>query len=165
LFQERCVQNARVMVRRDRNHPCVILWEAALNESKNGPIHDRLQAAVHEEYPGDQCFTAGDRDEGTDGWDVDYLHNDGSKAGWIREWGDQVDNWTDQQSRSRVARAWGEHAMLTQVRSHALRLHEIFSSADFKRLGGACLWAGIDARVSSGAVSRGAAGRVPDREV
>jgi beta-galactosidase len=144
LFQERCVQNARVMVRRDRNHPCVILWEAALNESKNGPIHDRLQQAVHEEYPGDQCFTAGDRDEGTDGWDVDYLHNDGSKAGWIREWGDQVDNWTDQQSRSRVARAWGEHAMLTQVRSHALRLNEIFSSADFKRLGGACLWAGID---------------------
>jgi beta-galactosidase len=144
LFQDRAVHNARLMVRRDRNHPSVILWEAALNESKNGPIRDRLYRAVHEEYPADQCFTAGDRDDGTNGWDVDYLHNDGSKPGWIREWGDQVDNWSDQQSRSRVRRAWGEHAMLTQARSHVRRLHEIVSGPEINRLGGACLWAGID---------------------
>jgi beta-galactosidase len=147
VFQERAIENARAMVRRDRNHPSVILWEAALNESKNGPLRDRLHGAVHEEYPGDQCFTAGDRDDGTAGWDVDYLHNDGSKAGWVREWGDQVDNWSDQQSRSRVARAWGENPMLIQAASHAHRLHEIVSGSngtDLRRLGGACLWAGID---------------------
>jgi beta-galactosidase len=151
LFQQRAIHNARLMVRRDRNHPSVILWEAALNESDNRPLYTPLYRAVHEEYPGDQCFTAGDHDLGTDGWDVDYLRNNGSKPGWIREWGDHVDNWSDQQSRSRVPRGWGENPMLIQARSHAMRLDEIAAGRCIhakgigtSRLGGACLWAGID---------------------
>ena len=62
------------MVRRDRNRPSVILWEAALNESEHGDLAAQLHNAVHEEYPGDQCFTAGDR-EPLSGWDVEYLRN------------------------------------------------------------------------------------------
>jgi len=58
IFQQRAIQNARTMVRRDRNRPSVILWEAALNESNNSNLAAALQAAVHEEFPGDQCFTA-----------------------------------------------------------------------------------------------------------
>jgi beta-galactosidase len=150
-FQDRAVANARLMVRRDRNHPSVILWEAALNESDNRPILPRLQKAIHEEYPGDQCFTAGDREKDGQAWDVDYLRGDGSKPTWIREWGDHVDNWSDQQSRSRVPRAWGETPLLIQATSHASRLDEIISGrcshargSDFNRLGGANLWAGID---------------------
>jgi beta-galactosidase len=149
LFRNRAVQNARWMVRRDRNRPSVILWEAALNESNNRELGAALQQAVHEEYPGDQCFTAGDHEpgfswNGAGGWDLDYLNNDGSKPYWIREWGDHVDNWRDQQSRSRVARGWGETPMLSQVRSHVARLDEIMSGGDAGRLCGACLWAAVD---------------------
>jgi beta-galactosidase len=149
LFCRRAIHNARVMVRRDRNRPSVVLWEAALNESNNRKLGASLQRAVHEEYPGEQCYTAGDHEpgftwNGARGWDVEYLNNDGSKPYWIREWGDHVDNWRDQQSRSRVARGWGETPMLSQVRSHITRLDEIMSGTGAGRLCGACLWAGID---------------------
>jgi beta-galactosidase len=148
-FQTRAIHNARLMVRRDRNRPSVIIWEAALNESEHGPLASLLQQAVHEEFPGDQCFTAGDREAHGSDWDVEYLHNDGTKPSWIREWGDQVDNWSDQQSRSRVPRGWGEMPLLIQAHSHAARLDEIFAgratnAPDLNRLCGACLWAGID---------------------
>jgi beta-galactosidase len=156
VFKQRAVHNARTMVRRDRNRPSVILWEAALNESDNSSLAAALQQAVHEEYPGDQCFTAGDREGNTNhpptaSWDVEYLHNDGSKPYWIREWGDQVDNWRDQQSSSRVARRYGESAMLIQAASHLARLNDLFvghsgssSGLSGQRLAGACLWAAID---------------------
>jgi beta-galactosidase len=156
LFQKRCVANARAMVRRDRNRPSVILWEGALNESDNACLGERVQQAIHEEYPGDQCYTAGDHEtgftwSGSTGWDLEYLHNDGSKPYWIREWGDHVDNWRDQQSRSRVPRGWGETPMHFQARSHMARLDEIMRDrrrkapdGDAQNLCGACLWAGID---------------------
>jgi beta-galactosidase len=161
LFQQRALHNARLMVRRDRNHPSVLVWEAALNESDNRALAGALHSAIHEEYPGDQCFTAGDRnahfagpdDKGADvpsAWDIDYLHNDGTKPYWVREWGDAVDNWSDQQSANRVARGWGEWPMLTQTRAHLFRLDELrdahhgTKTDDGRRLAGACLWAGID---------------------
>ncbi len=69
---------------------------------------------------------------------------------WIREWGDQVDNWTDQQSSSRVPRGWGETPMLVQAWAHLGRLDRVWSQnqgpagRDRGRLCGADLWAGID---------------------
>jgi len=60
-------ENCRRMLRRDRNHPCVILWEVSLNETAMPPEFIRTtQAIAHEEYPGDQCFTCG----WTPGYDV-----------------------------------------------------------------------------------------------
>lgn len=59
-FAELQYRNCRELVRRDRNHPCVILWEVSLNES---PMTEefiaRAHAITHEEYPGDQCYTCG----------------------------------------------------------------------------------------------------------
>jgi beta-galactosidase len=53
-------QNCRDLVRRDRNRPCVVLWEVSLNESPMPPeFVARTHAIAHQEYPGDQCFTAG----------------------------------------------------------------------------------------------------------
>ncbi len=95
-----------------------------MNESDNGKLGGALHQAVHEEYPGDQCYTAGDRERETI-WDVEYLNNDGSKPYWIREWGDHVDNWTDQQSSNRVARGWGESPMLIQASSHIQQMNQI----------------------------------------
>lgn len=59
-FAELQYRNCRGLIRRDRNHPCVILWEVALNETAMPPeFIARTNAIAHEEYPGDQCLTAG----------------------------------------------------------------------------------------------------------
>ncbi len=155
VFRQRSLENAREMIRRDRNHPSVMLWEAQLNESDNSPLAAELYGIVHEEFPEKECYAAGDRIEkpvpGFQGWDLEYSHNDGSRPLWIREWGDHVDNWTDQQGSGRVQREWGEVPMLVQATRHLQVLDEIYSrvkgplAAGSARPCGADLWAGIDA--------------------
>lgn len=59
-FTELQYDNVRRMVRRDRNHPCVLLWEASLNETEMPPdFIARTHRIAHEELPGDQTFTCG----------------------------------------------------------------------------------------------------------
>ena len=59
-FAEQKFQECRQLIRRDRNHPCVALWEVSLNESDMPESFiARASAIAHEELPGDQCFTAG----------------------------------------------------------------------------------------------------------
>ncbi|HKJ03258.1 MAG TPA: glycoside hydrolase family 2 TIM barrel-domain containing protein, partial [Longimicrobiales bacterium] len=66
-FAELQLDNCRALIRRDRNHPCVILWEVSLNESwMTDDFIARSHAIAHEEYPGDQCYTCG----WTRGYDV-----------------------------------------------------------------------------------------------
>jgi len=150
IFKKRVYQDAREMIRRDRNHPSVVIWEAALNESDNSSLAAELCRIVHDEYPGPGCYTAGDPIRktvpGFDGWDITYAghqQEDPSRPSWIREWGDQVDNWSDQQGRVRVARSWGEVPMLVQASTHMHSLNRIYQSDN--RPAGADLWAGIDA--------------------
>lgn len=66
-FQNQVFQTGRELIRRDRNHPCVIAWELSLNESwMDEPFIDELQKITHEEYPGDQCYSAGWQEYGYD---------------------------------------------------------------------------------------------------
>jgi len=66
-FQQQIFQTGRELIRRDRNHPCVIAWELSLNESwMDEPFIDELQKITHEEYPGDQCNSAGWQEYGYD---------------------------------------------------------------------------------------------------
>jgi beta-galactosidase len=66
-FAELKYRECRELIRRDRNHPCVILWEVSLNESDMPkPFITKTHAIAHEEYPGDQVFTCG----WTKGYDV-----------------------------------------------------------------------------------------------
>ncbi|MFO1478283.1 MAG: glycoside hydrolase family 2 TIM barrel-domain containing protein [Verrucomicrobiota bacterium] len=66
-FAELKLRECRQLVRRDRNHPCVVLWEVSLNETPMPrEFIARANSAAHEEYPGDQCYTAGWKD----GFDV-----------------------------------------------------------------------------------------------
>jgi beta-galactosidase len=59
-FVELQYRNCRDLIRRDRNRPCVVLWEVSLNESAMPEAFvARTHAIAHQEYPGDQCFTAG----------------------------------------------------------------------------------------------------------
>lgn len=59
-FAELQYRNCRDLIRRDRNHACVVLWEVSLNETAMPPeFVARTHAIAHEEYPGDQCWTCG----------------------------------------------------------------------------------------------------------
>jgi beta-galactosidase len=144
-------QNAREMVRRDRNHPSAVLYEPFPNETSYGDTTARtLHEIIHAEYPGDQCFTAGDAEGGHDKFvDVAWSREPvKARPFWGREWGDSVDNWSDQQGRVRVARGWGELPLITQAVNHAIKLDMMLKNAGggpaTTRLSGAGLWAGID---------------------
>jgi len=66
-FAELKLRECRQLVRRDRNHPSVIMWEVSLNESAMPKTFiAKCHAIAHEEYPGDQCYTSG----WTKGYDV-----------------------------------------------------------------------------------------------
>ncbi|MEA2724846.1 MAG: beta-galactosidase [Gemmatimonadales bacterium] len=131
-FTELQYRNCRDLVRRDRNHPSVILWEVSLNESPmTAEFVARTHAIAHEEYPGDQCFTAG----WMRGYDV-YLearqhggcHKERDSRCLVSEYGDweyyamnaglsQGDwgNLTPAESNSRQLRWQGERALLQQA--------------------------------------------------
>jgi Beta-galactosidase/beta-glucuronidase len=118
LFCERSWQDIRDMVRRDRNHPSVVIWETILNESWPPKWwRDKAHEVAHKEYPGDQMFTAGDM-YGYFGWDV--LYNDWSEdhtrpnnsenPGFIREYGDY--EFGGHNSTTRITNVHGEKALL-----------------------------------------------------
>lgn len=59
-FIERSYQNARDLIRRDRNHPCVVFWELSLNET---PMPDKFMQQMNliakEESPDSKLITCG----------------------------------------------------------------------------------------------------------
>ncbi len=117
-FCELTYRDIRHMIRRDRNHPSVILWEVILNEAwPPSWWKDKAAKIAHEEYPGDQCFTSGDSYEYY-GWDVQYNDwkgafnrpNNSGKPGFIREYYDY--EFGGHYSTTRVSRGDGEKALL-----------------------------------------------------
>jgi len=65
-FQSQVIQTARDMIRRDRNHPCVLAWEVSLNESwMSEDFIDRIIQASRNEMPV-EIYTAGWQEYGYD---------------------------------------------------------------------------------------------------
>jgi len=59
-FARQVLRTCADMIRRDRNHASVVAWECSLNESDMPDALVRaLHATVHQEYPGDQAYSAG----------------------------------------------------------------------------------------------------------
>ncbi|MBT8479264.1 MAG: glycoside hydrolase family 2 protein, partial [Gemmatimonadetes bacterium] len=131
-FTEIQYENCRRMIRRDRNHPCVILWEVSLNETWMPDEFIRVTHEIgHEEYPGDQTYTCG----WTDGYDVfiQARQHGGcrdvtDRACVVSEYGDweyyaqnaglEQDTWRNlapDEANSRQLRWHGEAALLQQA--------------------------------------------------
>ncbi|MGG4340734.1 glycoside hydrolase family 2 protein [Paenibacillus lautus] len=160
-FQEIVKQNIRDMIRRDRNHPCMIMWEVSLNETYKGrpgatdDFFRECHLIAHEEYPGDQMNTAGDT-IGRDNpayvnYDVPYTMWDEAtltrpleevlpnKAGFDREYGDY--EFGGHESTSRVPRGAGEEKLLLQAWNYQWSLNR--NRGNRWSLGDAS-WVGID---------------------
>ncbi|MFI3332612.1 MAG: glycoside hydrolase family 2 TIM barrel-domain containing protein [Rikenellaceae bacterium] len=59
-FKSHAYNSARRLIRRDRNHPCVMAWEVSLNETNMPiPFMTILDNIVHEEYPGEGVYSCG----------------------------------------------------------------------------------------------------------
>ncbi len=134
-FKELCYQHCRDLVRRDRNHPCVITWEVSLNEtSMDSAFTNTTHTIAHEEYPGDQCYTCGWTDQHYDIFIQARQHGgcknyeNGNKACIISEYGDWeyyaqnagfdqpgFQNLKAEERNSRQLREFGEIRLLQQA--------------------------------------------------
>jgi beta-galactosidase len=164
VFAARIYSDIKNMVRRDRNHTSVILWEPILNETGfPADFAKNAYTLVHQEYPYQGCFTAcDDRSKGSKDFEVLYAHpynkgKDGANVGYektdkcifTREWGDNVDNWNSHNSNSRVSRSWGETPQLIQAIHYAnpsyddATSYESLYKTPAQHVGG-CLWHPFD---------------------
>jgi hypothetical protein len=119
-FKSNTYRELRDMIRRDRNHPSVVAWEASLNESNFSDEWAQMaNSIVHQEYPGDQAYSAawirsradllvGAAQHGVRG-------STDSRPILIDEYGDWEYGGTS--STSRQAREAGDSAMLTQAKN------------------------------------------------
>lgn len=117
-FINHTYKDIRDMIRRDRNHPSIIMWETTLNESwPPAEWKDKAIATAHEEYPGDQCYTSGDS-YGYDGFDVCYNDwepdydrpNKTCKPSFVREYYDY--EFGGHYSSTRISRGDGDRALV-----------------------------------------------------
>lgn len=125
VFSERLYSDIRNMVRIHRNHASLFFWEPILNET-NYPEEFAKNALkiCREEYPYPYSTSACDHGAAGDQYYSLLLRPienklQPDKTYFIREWGDNVDDWNAQNSDSRVSRGWGEIPMLLQAEHYA----------------------------------------------
>lgn len=134
IFAQRVYSDIRNMVRRDRNHPSVWMWEPILNETwYPEDFAKNVVDILHEEYPYPYCYAGCDvTAKGHEYFPIHFTHPLNGAGGafntskmdpkisyFTREWGDNVDDWNSHNSPSRVNRAWGEIPMLVQAQGYA----------------------------------------------
>ena len=139
-FAERVYQNTRDMIRRDRNHACVLMWEPILNET-HYPLDFALKSLqlTKDEYPyaGRPAAAADMNSAGVKenydvvyGWPGDDLKADAPKQCiFTREFGEYVDDWYAHNNINRASRSWGEHPQLVQALSLANTYGQMFKTS------------------------------------
>ena len=153
-FGELVHENTRQIIRRDRNHTCVLLWEPILNETRY-PEDFALKALqiTRDEfpYPGRPGAVADMPSAGVaDNYDVvyDWPENIGKpttvkdKCVFTREFGEMVDDWYAHNCLNRAARAWGEKPMLTAALSLCDTYGTMFHGQ--RQFIGGCQWHPFD---------------------
>lgn len=127
-FAEKVHQNTRAIIRRDRNHPCVLMWEPILNETRY-PEQFALEALqiTKDEYPypyrpvaAADVHSAGvaEHYDVVYGWPGDDFKDDKPRQCiFTREFGELVDDWYAHNNLNRASRSWGERPMLMQAMS------------------------------------------------
>ena len=150
---EKVHQNTRDIIRRDRNHPCVLMWEPILNETRY-PEDFALKALqiTHEEYPypyrpvaAADLHSAGVRDhyDVVYGWPGDDFKADKpTQCIFTREFGEYVDDWYAHNNLNRASRSWGERPQLVQAQSLAKTTDELHHTTG--QFIGGCQWHPFD---------------------
>lgn len=159
-FAQRVYSDIRNVVRRDRNHPSVWLWEPILNETwYPADFAKNTRDIVDAEYPYPYCYSGSDSEaRGHENFPVYFAHPanmqdaskeiDPTKTYFTREWGDNVDDWSSHNSPSRVARNWGEQPMRVQAQHYAcpyypVTSYDVLHKQSPQHVGG-CLWHSFD---------------------
>ena len=159
-FAQRVYSDIRNVVRRDRNHPSVWLWEPILNETwYPADFAKNTRDIVGAEYPYPYCYSGSDSEaRGHENFPVYFAHPanmqdaskeiDPTKTYFTREWGDNVDDWSSHNSPSRVARNWGEQPMRVQAQHYAcpyypVTSYDVLYKQSPQHVGG-CLWHSFD---------------------
>lgn len=146
-FAELVYDDIRNMIRRDRNHPCVLMWEPLLNETRC-PLEFALKAQqiVHAEHPGAFCVSDAHMEGVADNYEVVY--------GWpkdagnykqcifTREFGENVDDWYAHNTNNRTSRSWGEGPLLVQALQLAKAYNEMYCES--RQFIGGALWHPFD---------------------
>ena len=129
-FAQRVHENTRNIIRRDRNHPSVLMWEPILNETRY-PEDFSIEALqiTREEYPyaGRPAAAADEHSAGVRehydvvyGWPGDEAKEDApQQCIFTREFGENVDDWYAHNNDNRASRSWGERPMKVQALSLA----------------------------------------------
>lgn len=146
-FAARVHDNTRNIIRRDRNHPSVLMWEPILNETRY-PEDFALEALqiTKDEYPytGRPVAAADVHSAGVkEHYDVVYgWPGDDEKADapeqciFTREFGENVDDWYAHNNDNRASRSWGERPMKVQALSLAKTYDGLYRTTG-KFIGGA----------------------------
>lgn len=136
-FAEWVHRNTREIIRRDRNHPSVLMWEPILNETRY-PLDFALEALqiTKDEYPypyrpiaAADVHSAGvaDNYDVVYGWPGDDEKTEKPKQCiFTREFGENVDDWYAHNNNNRASRSWGERPLLIQALSLAKSYDEMY---------------------------------------
>lgn len=152
-FEERVYQNTREIIRRDRNHPCVLMWEPILNETRFPEEFALKSLQITKDeypYPYRPCAAADVNSAGArEHYDVVYgWPGDDEKVDkprqciFTREFGEYVDDWYAQNCINRASRSWGEKPMLIQAMSLAKTTEEMYRTSG--QFIGGCQWHPFD---------------------
>ena len=152
-WDEKVHENTRNIIRRDRNHPCVLMWEPILNETRYPEVFAlKALQITKDEYPypyrpvaAADVHSAGvaENYDVVYGWPGDDFKADKPKQCiFTREFGELVDDWYAHNNLNRASRSWGERPMLIQAMSLYRSTQELYNTTG--QFIGGCQWHPFD---------------------